>query len=127
MEPRYLSLEEYKLITGQDPAQDYILCEEEAARLIDALTMYRLIPDGLEMYPELIQKQVKAASARIISMIYDAGGYETYIGKMHQKITAEKVGGYSVNYTAGTNIAQRLQQCAISYLAPTGLLYRGIG
>lgn len=123
---RYLTEEEYKDIMLQDPPADFDLCEQEARQLIDSLTVYRLQPGGLSGLPEFSCNQVKRAMAKAIWLITEAGGYKTYTAKQHQKITAEKVGGYSVNYTAGTNAAQRVQQAVIALLWPTGLMYRGI-
>lgn len=123
----YLTPEEYTSLTGKAPPADFESCESEAEQVIDNLTLYRLHPGGPDALPEYPRLQVKQAAAKVIYLIAQAGGYDTYMAKQHQKITAEKVGGYSVNYTDGTNTAQRINQTVTSYLWPTGLLYKGIG
>ena len=91
-----------------------------ATAFIDYITFNRV--KGLED----ISDEVKLATCNVIEYMYQLTG-GTGIDPLQQK-ASEEVGNYKVSYqhSANKEVETLYYQAAKVYLAPTGMLYRGV-
>jgi hypothetical protein len=92
-----------------------------ASDLIDMVTKYKLLGIDLSKEPTLVQTNVKKAVAAQIEYMYSEGGELSVHGSSPSSVS---IGGFS--YTEGSSV-KKVSEMALSYLRPTGLLYRGVG
>lgn len=104
------------------------LLMRRASDVIDILTMHKIGGRaGFNSLPRHLQKAIQKATAAQVETMYYAGGLDTVTGAQPQSVTVGKF-SYSAAGTAGETVGGiPLSPLARGYLAPTGLLYRGIG
>ena len=106
---------------------------QKATDIIDALTNHQ-IPryGGLDRYAPFIQRQVKLATAAQVEYFVAMGGWEEVVNSQLDSLGSVRLGnfnyGVSGDSTGNQNdLAKMTASMAKIHLAPTGLLYRGIG
>lgn len=109
------------------PEDDYIKCAARASDYIDRITMNRA-QDYMVLHPD--SDAVKKACCAIAEQLLQINRTRAAAIAEGGEIASESVGSHSVSYRSGTETAAALEanlrRIAASYLATTGLLYRGI-
>lgn len=100
---------------------------KRASEIIDQLTMYKLAINGLESLTDFQQEQVKKATAAQVEFYQLKGGYaEVESGEDFSNFSIGSF-TYSKGGASDNKQADRISPSTMTYLEPTGLLYRGIG
>ncbi|HEO2443792.1 TPA: hypothetical protein VAP34_001993 [Streptococcus agalactiae] len=99
-----------------------------ATDIIDQVTNYKLYGQKLEKFPPLIQDLIMKATAAQVEFYVMKGG-DAAINAGSDEMDSVSVGSFS--YSKGGNgsegnQAARVSPSVLSYLAHTGLLYRGV-
>lgn len=108
-----------------------------ATELVDGFTQFKIpLNGGLEKHIPFIQKQVKVAVCSQIEYMDSQGGWDEIVGKQGDTGGSVRIGNFSYGSggTGNTTGAQEKPQWTDNiadmvrvHLAPTGLLYRGVG
>ncbi|WP_446923353.1 hypothetical protein, partial [Listeria monocytogenes] len=98
-------------------------------RKIDSLTFYRIRKNGIESFSEFIQQQIQLAICNQIEYFKEAGGTSELAVSKPDNVS---IGRTSISDSNFASTATSLNNGLIgsdvrSYLAPTGLLYSGVG
>ena len=93
----------------------WICAYNQAEAMVSAMTFGRI---RTEVLPEDVRDLVTLAVCAAAEGIFQAG--------MSVKISSENNDGYSVTYRAPDTVQTEAKKTVISYLADTGLLYRGV-
>lgn len=96
---------------------DFPSLSERASEIIDSLTCFK-IGDISNITDDFILTQIKKATAAEVEFISLNGGYINESGNM-------SLGKFSYSGTSSNNNLN-ISTLIFSYLAPTGLLYRGL-
>ena len=96
---------------GKIPAKQVLFWENKALAELNALTASKIMQEDEE----------NISIQQCICEIADA----LYIEENGGNIRSENNDGYSVTYTDGENIHDKIRRIAERYLLNTGLLYRG--
>ncbi|EMK2594064.1 hypothetical protein V8U20_000987 [Bacillus cereus] len=119
---------EYRGVDIDETTFDNLL--KHAEREIDSETYYRIKKIGYDNFDEFIKEQISLAACAQIEHFYENGGttekaFETAQSVSIGRTTISKGGNrQSRNYTESSNL---LAPSVYKYLAPTGLLYAGVG
>lgn len=109
------------------PEEDYPRCAMRASDYLDRLTMNR-VQDHVILHPT--DERVKKATCACAEQYFQIFAARAAASSEDGEIASETVGGHSVSYRSGLDTAaaleSELRKIAESYLATTGLLYRGI-
>ncbi|HEM1440037.1 hypothetical protein ORY89_06490 [Listeria monocytogenes] len=102
---------------------------KHAERKIDSLTFYRIRKNGIETFSEFIQHQIQLATCSQIEYFKEAGGTSELAVSKPDNVS---IGRTSISDSNFASTATSLNSGLIgsdvrSYLAPTGLLYNGVG
>ena len=102
---------------GEATTGDLAALIERASDVIDTITNYK-IPDISEISSEFIKNQIMKATAAEVEYMDRNGGLDD------DNSDSVSLGKFSYNSSTGgkSNISKQ----AISYLEPTGYLYRGL-
>lgn len=138
----YITPEEYRELCPLTPVpQDELpALIEKSSDTLDIITMYKIpLSGGIGKFPDFTQNQVKKATAAEVETIFSLGGVSVWTGEgADTQVNSATIGKFSYsnssrNSTNGTvtgyatvngvPVAPTLQ----GYLAPTGLLYGGMG
>lgn len=106
---------------------DFNRLSARASDVVDSLTMHKIpLKGGIEEFVPFIQNQVKMAVSSQIDYYILNGGYDSLIT---DNLATVSVGKFSYSDGNAGSIAgsNKTQSTVKSYLAPTGLLHRGIG
>ncbi|XQY90646.1 hypothetical protein ACNRWW_14060 [Metabacillus sp. HB246100] len=113
------------------PTEQFDSLAERASDVIDMLTSYRFkTGNDLSIYPQFIQDQVKKTTAAETEYLYNLGGVSAINGDSAEGISSASIGNF--NYSEGSEASslsreqKMVSPSVISYLIPTGLLYRGV-
>lgn len=105
------------------PAESFFSLAERASDQIDTLTSYALKTSApFEKLHPFLQGQVKKATAAQTEFLFLQGGETAVHGGF---ASSGSLGSFSYSESPGSE-KQTVSPAVISYLAPTGLLYRGI-
>ncbi len=121
-----LSLDEYIHLTrlSELPEHDRMVwLLEDAAADVDAMTFHRIGTRGFDALSPFQQSQVKAAVAR------QADFRQQYADLLDNPLASYSINGVSMSWDKGairTMNGVRTCPAVVSYLMPTGLLYRGV-
>lgn len=103
-----------------------------AEDVINTITMYRIGGDaGLALLLPFVQEQVKKATAAQVETMFAQGGIDTVTGN-GAGAAMQSVGLGRFSYSSGASAGMQmingipLSPLVNTYLAPTGLLYRGM-
>lgn len=127
-------LNEYYGAYDGDPA-DFNREARKASDIIDAMTMHK-IPQhgGLDKFAPFIQRQVKLATAAQLEYFEALGGWEEVVNsEAGGGLSSVSLGSFSYGEGAGGGTETKgsvdgvIASMTKVHLAPTGLLYRGIG
>lgn len=100
---------------------------KRASEVIDQLTMYKVAMNGLESLNDFQQEQAKKATAAQVEFYQLKGGYtEVESGEDFSNFSIGSF-TYSKGGASSNKQADRISPSTMTYLEPTGLLYRGIG
>lgn len=106
---------------------NYPKCASRASDYIDRITMNRA-RDYVVLHPD--DDSVKKACCAIAEQYQQIINAKVVAASEGGEIASESVGSHSVSYRSGaeiiTALEMELKNIATSYLAMTGLLYRGI-
>lgn len=118
----YVNEEFYRSFIG-NPPDDFDILNQIATDQIDIMCGYKISRKGFENLIEFEQTAIKKAICMQISFLSQNGG----IDGMNENISSMTIGKFS--YTANTNANSNTiyANMVYQYLAPTGLLYNGIG
>lgn len=128
----YIDKDYYQEIFQGEPVSDadFPILLRRAEGIIEELTMYRLTPVTFLAMPKDIQEWVKKAVCAQVEYLDANGGSE--LDNFPGGLQSASLGKFS--YTSGNaggnsgSVSQPVYApCAVRYLAPTGLLYRGGG
>ncbi|MGC9338749.1 hypothetical protein [Listeria ivanovii] len=102
---------------------------KHAERKIDSLTFYRIRKNRFETFSEFIQHQIQLATCNQIEYFKEAGGTSELAVSKPNNVS---IGRTSISDSNFASTATSLNSGLIgsdvrSYLAPTGLLYCGVG
>ena len=123
----YITEDYYKQIYCGNDVDGIDVLIERASDIIDNVTMMRIGgEEGLDRLSPVIVERVRRATAAEVEYLGAVGGTV-------EIETAAKCGGFSIgkfSVSGGSSssggAADTLSPTALSYLEPTGLLYRGI-
>lgn len=98
-----------------------------ASRVVDFLTNHRLVGSEFSEWPDLIQAQVKKATAAQVEYLITNGETKAMGSGDYGQVSA---GNFSYGDKAGSDALSREEQMASAavtmHLKPTGLLYQGV-
>ena len=122
----YIESADYILFTGQDPPDDFRELSERASEQIDAVTRWSIC-GRFECLEKWKQDYIKKATCAQVLYLSENGGMSAISDSGLQSATLGRF-SYTVGGTASGSSAggQTVTPAAISYLAPTGLLYAGV-
>ena len=123
----YITEDYYRQIYCGNDVDGIDILIERASDIIDNVTMMRIGgEEGLARLSPVIAERVRRATAAEVEYLGAVGGTV-------EVETAAKCGGFSIgkfSVTGGSassgGAADMLSSTALSYLEPTGLMYRGI-
>lgn len=121
----YVNLEDYTSYKGEsaDSADFSLLCSI-AEQMIEEMTVYRLSEESFAKMPENIRERVKKAVCAQIEYIENSGGMETL--NEPGNIQSASLGKFSFSEATTDNTGKAsYSPIAVSFLRPTGLMYRG--
>jgi len=127
----YITPEYYQdIYQGADAGDDLEKYIERASDIIDQATNYQI--KDLQSLPEFIREQVmKAVAAQVEYFVLNSGDEAINAGMADVVNVGIGRFNYSVGHIQGKPTepkeAQRISKAALAYLAPTGLLYQGLG
>lgn len=100
---------------------------KNASRVIDILTQHQLISTEFTKWPEMVQAQVKKATAAQVEYLFTNGETKAMGAGGYGQVSA---GNFSYGDKAGTDALSREQEmtsvAVIEHLKPTGLIYQGV-
>jgi hypothetical protein len=102
-------------------SEQFDLLVERASDLIDQITSYNLQGVDLTQQHQLIQNNVKKATAAQVEYMVTQGGELSIHGGSPASVS---IGKFS--YQASSEQQPIISPAALNYLRPTGLLYRGV-
>lgn len=109
------------------PEAEYNKCAARASDYIDRLTLDRAA-SYVEAHPEEVK--VKLACCAAAEQYYMIGIARANVASEEGEIASESVGSHSRTFRSGletsASLEMDLRKVVGSYLAPTGLLYRGV-
>ena len=110
-----------------DDEKEFNRCASRASDYLDRITMNR-VQDYIALHPDSdVIKKVTCALAEVYAGIMNARASAMSVDG---EIASETVGSHSVSYRSGletqATLEADLRKIAQSYLAMTGLLYRGV-
>ncbi|MRG87001.1 head-tail connector protein [Salinibacillus xinjiangensis] len=100
---------------------EFARLEQRAGEVIDELTNYTIANYEFTQLATFVQEQVKKATAAQVEHYVLNGGYEAIQG---ENLSNVRIGSFSYTEESASN---EVSQKAYKLLAPTGLLYRGLG
>ena len=110
-----------------DDEDAFITCASRASDYLNRLTMNR-VQDYISLHPD--SEEVKKATCALAEVYAGILNARANAMSADGEIASESVGSHSVSYRSGLETAATLEaelrKVAQSYLAMTGLLYRGI-
>ena len=108
------------------PEDDFTRCAARASDYIDRLSLDRAAA-YVEAHPE--DEKVKKACCAAAEQYFMIGNARANMASEDGEIASESVGSHSVTYRSAAeseaNLEAVLRKAVTSYLATTGLLYRG--
>lgn len=111
------------------PQDEFDKLAKRASDIVDIVTFNRIeTMGGLTALPSHMQTSIKKATASQVEMIYIDGGIESMASASAVKQASIGKFSYSTGATSdeGNSNSITLSPMAKAYLAPTGLLYRGL-
>lgn len=125
----YIDRDYYTSFSDIDiPQAEFTKLAERASDIVDIVTFNRIeTMGGLTALPSHMQTSIKKATASQVEMIYIDGGIENMASSAAKQASIGKF-SYSTGATSdeGNSNSITLSPMAKAYLAPTGLLYRGL-
>ena len=123
----YITEDYYRQVYCGNDVDGIDVLIERASDIIDNVTMMRIGgEEGLARLSPVIAERVRRATAAEVEYLGAVGGTV-------EIETAAKLGGFSIgkcSVTGGSSasggVSDSLSPSALSYLEPTGLLYRGL-
>lgn len=126
----YITKEYYENEYKGTPVQDKEAFDRLAARatdIVDMLTNFNLLGTELSKWPELIQGQIKKATAAQVEYLLTYGESNALGAGEYGQVSA---GNFSYGDKAGKEALSREEQmtsaAVLNHLSPTGLLYTGV-
>lgn len=121
--------EEYYRECGGEPvgSADFPSLSRRAGEIIEEMTLYRVVEDRLEQFPEAVQKRIKDAVCAEIEYLNANGGSDLDNGADFQSATLGKFSYAKGTGASGSSEPSIYSPRACRILYPTGLLYRGGG
>lgn len=120
----YLSLYYGNVFTDEN---EFNRCASRASDYLNRLTMNR-VQDYMVLHPD--SEEVKKATCALAEVYAGISNARANALSADGEIASESVGGHSVSYRSGletsATLETELRKIAQSYLAMTGLLYRGV-
>lgn len=116
----YITEGEYTKYSGRVPPDDFAVLAARASDQIDMLVGYKI--QQLDTLPSFVQQQIKLAVCAQAAYLDANGGLDALTD---DGITSAGLGKFT--YTGGGNGTRKIASTVIHYLAPTGLLYTGMG
>ena len=105
----------------------FLECEIRACETIDNKTMYQVAQRGLSYYSAFAQDLIKKAVCAQIDYIVANGGVDSIDEQTGGSVSLGKFSYNTPNASQSTQtLSNTLCSSSINFLAPTGLLYRGI-
>ena len=124
----YITYEQYQALYGTPPVSgpEFQMYAATASDIIDSVTQYRIVEDGLSALPALVQTLVQKAAAAQLLYLTQNGLEAVLSGQTGQGFTVGKVSVDGGN--AGGLTAAQLMVCpmAKAYLEQTGLMERSV-
>lgn len=127
----YITKEYYDSVYKGTPISDGGTFDRLAARatdIVDMLTNHQLLGTELSKWPELIQGQIKKATAAQVEYLLTQGESKAMGAGEYGQVSA---GNFSYGGRAGKESLSREElmtsAAVLNLLSPTGLLYRGVG
>lgn len=129
----YITKAEYEQYAGafDGTEQEFDRLAEKASDIIDAATSH-MVPNrgGLDGFVPFVKTQVTKAAAAQIEHMVAMGGWQAIVEDQAGDLDNVRLGSFSYgagNKHSGGGLSSMLSGVARGYLAPTGLMYRGVG
>ncbi|MFC4075225.1 hypothetical protein [Salinithrix halophila] len=120
---------DYRGAMPPDPA-DLSRYIKRASDTVDQVTGFKMYKEDFSTLPIVMQDLVKKATAAQVEFYVVQGG-DADINAGTDNLQSVTVGSFSYSGSGsggaeGNRDIQRVSPCALSFLAPTGLLYQGV-